>query len=178
MQVVRCHFPECRPMQNNRSANRKSANRKFPSVPPEVPRARTEADAMGSSLTCVGGLWAFLSFISMGLSCVGFYMPYWLHGALANSTEAYVGAFRRCVYPRLSGDGQVVIIEQCGRYTEFSDIPSLWWKVTTVSVGVGCGLTVLVAFTAMLACCMDDVLTKPTAKVGGVLQFLAGQYSI
>lgn len=154
-----------------------------------IPRARDQVNnlsyrliiqacSMGSSLTCVGGLWALLSFISMGLSCVGFYMPFWLKGSLKNSTEAYLGAFRRCNYPKMSSAGEVVIIEQCGRYAEFEDIPSLWWKVTTISVGVGCGLTVLVAFTALLACCMEDVLTKTSAKVGGVLQFLAGEFVI
>ena len=138
-------------------------------------RLQDRGNKMGSSLTCVGGLWAFLSFLSMGLSCVGFYMPFWLKGSLMNTTEAYIGAFRRCNYPKVSDAGQVVIVYECGRYTEFEDIPNLWWKVTTISVGIGCGLTVLVAFTAILACCLEDVLTKPSAKVGGVLQFLAGK---
>ena len=72
----------------------------------------------------------------------------------------------------------MVVVKECGRYSEWEDIPSFWWKVTTISVGIGCGLTILVSFFTLLACCMKDVISQTSAKVGGALQFLAGQYEI
>ena len=131
--------------------------------------------AMKSSLSCVGVLWALLSFVTMGLSCVGFYMPYWLEGVMRNNTPTSLGVFRRCNYLTLSGEGNIEIVMECGRYSTFQDIPSLWWQIATVTVGIGCGLTVLVAFTAMFSCCIEDVISNTTAKIGGILQFLAGK---
>ncbi len=130
---------------------------------------------MGSSLSCVGVLWSFLSFIVMGCSCVGFYLPFWLEGTIYNDAKSSLGVFRRCNYPTLDSQGKVVVIMECGRYSTFSDIPSFWWQVATVSIGCGCCLTILVAFTAIMSCCMKDLLSHTTAKFGGVLQFLAGE---
>ena len=126
------------------------------------------------SLNCLGILWSFLSFISMGLSCVGFYMPFWLHGRLAGDTPAFLGTFRRCNYHKLGDSGNLVVVRECGRYATFADIPSLWWQIASVTIGVGCGLSIIVAFTAMFACCIGDVLSRNTSKIMGVLQFLSG----
>lgn len=133
---------------------------------------------MASSLSCIGVLWALLSFASMGLSCVGFFMPYWIQGTMVNDTPTYLGVFRRCNYLGLTPEGGVDIIYECGRYATFLDIPSLWWQIATVVIGVGCGLTVVIAFTAMFACCCQDVVTVTSARITGIIQFLAGQLII
>ena len=130
---------------------------------------------MGCSLSYIGILWAFLSFITMGFSCVGFYLPFWLEGAIFGETKTSLGVFRRCNYPTLNEHGEVIVIMECGRYSSFYDIPSFWWQVATVSIGTGCCLTIMVAFAAILACCMRDILTHNIAKCAGVLQFLAGK---
>ncbi len=140
-------------------------------------RRRKKSD-MGSSLTCIGIIWACISFISMGLSCVGFYLPFWLEGYTRNDTPTSLGTFRRCNYPTLTEHGEITVVMECGRYSEWQDIPSFWWKVATISVGVGCGLTVLVAFFAIFACCINDVISQTSAKVGGAFQFLAGKLQI
>ena len=119
---------------------------------------------MGCSLSYIGILWAFLSFITMGFSCVGFYLPFWLEGAILGETKTSLGVFRRCNYPTLNEHGEVIVIMECGRYSTFYDIPSFWWQVATVSVGTGCCLTIMVAFAAILACCMRDILTHNIAK--------------
>ena len=134
------------------------------------PRSRCHC----GSLSCIGVLWAILSFLSMAATCVGFYLPYWLKGTLQNH-PAFLGTFRRCNYLSLNAMHQLELVFECGRYTEFDDIPSIWWQVTTITVGIGCGLGILVAFTALLSCCLDDVLSHTIAKGAGILQFIAGE---
>ena len=136
---------------------------------------RFHDSGMGCSLTYIGALWSFLSFITMGCSCVGFYLPFWLEGVIFGEAKSSLGVFRRCNYPTLNDHGGVVVIMECGRYSTFSDIPSFWWQVATVSIGTGCCLTIMVAFAAVLSCCMRDIMTHTIAKCAGVLQFLAGK---
>lgn len=129
---------------------------------------------MGTTLSGIGFFWAFVSMITATLTSTGYYLPYWLHGTMYNSTDVYFGTFRRCNYPKVSDTGSVVIVEECGRYTSFSDIPSLSWQICTILIGVGCGLLLLVGFTTVFACCISDVVSKGAARVGGGLQLLAG----
>ena len=138
----------------------------------------TSKKKMAFGLSCVGALWTLLSVITTGFTCVGFYMPYWIKGTVqfTNGTETYIGLFRRCNYPALTPGGRMEIVRECGRYTTFGDIPSPWWQAATIVVGIGCGLLVLVTFVALSACCLRGVVTKTTAKMGGVLQFIAGRW--
>ena len=101
-------------------------------------------------------------------------MPFWLEGKLQDQ-PAYMGTFRRCNYLRMTPWHHMELVTECGRYTEFDDIPTLWWQITTVSVGVGCGLAFLVAVVALLSCCLQDVLSVTSVKVAGALQFIAGE---
>lgn len=57
----------------------------------------------------------------------------------------------------------------------FEDIPSTWWQVTTVLAGTGSALTLIVAVTAISACCVSYVIQPATAKLAGMLQFIAGK---
>lgn len=131
---------------------------------------------LASSLTATGVLWAFLSLIASLVSATGFYMPFWMTGILSDGTVVSFSSFRRCNYPRLTPEGTLVMIHECGRYTAFSDIPSTSWQVTTVTVGLGAALALLVAFTALSACCLADVITKTTARILGLVQLVAGEY--
>lgn len=137
-------------------------------------RERRKTPEVRMAMSCVGCIWTFLSFLSMALSCVGFYLPFWLEGEMEDGTKSFIGTFRRCNYPRMTDHGEVKTVMECGRYAEFNDIPSLWWQVSTVIIGVGCGISILVSFTSLLSCCVEDVVSKTTAKVGGILQFVAG----
>ncbi|XP_067143395.1 LHFPL tetraspan subfamily member 6 protein-like isoform X2 [Centruroides vittatus] len=129
---------------------------------------------MPVAATGVGLLWSVLSLIASVLNSVGFYSPYWLRGTSFNRTQVTFGSFRRCVYPRLGEDGDWVMVYECGRYTTFSDIPSVSWQIVTVAVGVGSAISLLAAFTAIASCCISDVLTKSTARILGMIQLLAG----
>ena len=133
---------------------------------------------MASGLSCVGTMWAILSFVTAVVSCVGYFMPFWIRGTVrfSNGTETFIGLFRRCNYPALTSGGRVEVVRECGRYTTFADIPSPWWQAATISVGVGCGLIVLVTFVAIAACCLKGVVTRTTAKCAGIIQFTAGRW--
>ena len=60
-------------------------------------------------------------------------------------------------------------------HCRFWDIPSPWWQASTVLVGVGSALSLLVAITATAACCITYVVHTGTARIAGALQFIAGQ---
>ncbi|XP_033103981.1 LHFPL tetraspan subfamily member 6 protein-like [Anneissia japonica] len=126
------------------------------------------------SLTPCGVIWSILSFFGMCLVCVGFYMPYWIRGQMVFHQQNYTvtfGIFRRCNYP--SNDE---FIEQCGRYLTFYDIPSNSWRVCTITVGVGCGLAMLVSFIALFACCIKDIVSKKIGRLTGLIQFIAALF--
>ena len=135
-----------------------------------------------SSLSFTGYVWAFLSLLCVIAISLGFFMPFWLQGQMSsqfNNTISYLGIFRRCHYPAIAGDsGQLVMVSQCGHYTHFSDIPSVWWQVTTVLIGIAACLSFVIALTALLAACLDDVLTKTSACILGGVQFMAGKKSL
>ena len=133
--------------------------------------------AMAFGLSCVGGLWSVLSAVSAVLCCVGFYMPYWLSGVVLDAAGAahdtHLGLFRRCRF-RAIVDDRVDVVLACGRYSTFDGIPSGWWKVSTVMVGAGAALALLVTAVALAACCLRHIVTPTSARVAGLLQFLAG----
>ncbi|CAL8374975.1 unnamed protein product [Gadus morhua 'NCC'] len=132
---------------------------------------------MASSLTCTGAIWALLSMLCAGASCVGFFMPYWLLGTQMDKPVSF-GTFRRCSYPVRDEERQAtVMLEQCGRYASFQGIPSLEWRICTVVTGVGCGLLLLVALTALMGCCVSDLISRTIGRVAGGIQFVGGSYS-
>ncbi|NXK03876.1 LHPL6 protein, partial [Herpetotheres cachinnans] len=129
---------------------------------------------MASSLTCAGIVWAFLSFLCAATSCVGFFMPYWLLGSQLEKSVSF-GTFRRCSYPVRDESRQTtVMVEQCGRYASFQAIPSAEWRICTVVTGLGCGLLLLVALTALMGCCVSELISRTVGRVAGGIQFLGG----
>nr|XP_033486594.1 LHFPL tetraspan subfamily member 6 protein isoform X1 [Epinephelus lanceolatus] len=129
---------------------------------------------MASSLTCTGVIWALLSLLCAAASCVGFFMPYWLLGTQMDKPVSF-GTFRRCSYPVRDEEKQAtVMLEQCGRYASFHGIPSLEWRICTVVTGVGCGLLLLVALTALMGCCISDLISRTIGRVAGGIQFVGG----
>ncbi|XP_046396297.1 LHFPL tetraspan subfamily member 6 protein-like [Ischnura elegans] len=129
---------------------------------------------MATSLTGIGVCWACLSMAAALLCCSGFYLPFWIQGRLLGAVDAYFGSFRRCNYPRVSpSSGLIEIVEECGRYSRFRDIPSVWWQVCTILVGTGSALSLLVALTAAAACCITYVIHTGSARLAGALQLIA-----
>lgn len=130
---------------------------------------------MASSLTCTGVIWALLSLLCAAASCVGFFMPYWLLGSQMDKPVSF-GTFRRCSYPvRDEESHTTVMLEQCGRYASFYGIPSLAWRISTVVTGVGCGLLLLVGLTALMGCCISDLISRTIGRVAGGIQFMGGE---
>ena len=131
---------------------------------------------MTSSLTCTGVIWAMLSLLCAAASCVGFFMPYWLLGTQMDKPVSF-GTFRRCSYPVRDEERQAtVMLEQCGRYASFHGIPSLEWRICTIVTGVGCGLLLLVALTALMGCCISDLISRTIGRVAGGIQFVGGKF--
>uniref|UniRef100_T1IZR1 LHFPL tetraspan subfamily member 6 protein n=1 Tax=Strigamia maritima TaxID=126957 RepID=T1IZR1_STRMM len=135
---------------------------------------------MATSLTGTGVVWALISLVSAALASTAFYLPYWLHGTLPsfnNNTskthDVYFGSFRRCNYPKLTPQGDIVLVAECGRYTTFSHVPSVSWQVSTVLVGGASAVALLVAFTAVMACCVTDIINQSTARAAGLVQLVA-----
>ncbi|XP_044761489.1 LHFPL tetraspan subfamily member 6 protein-like [Coccinella septempunctata] len=128
---------------------------------------------MATSLTGVGILWATLSLAAALLCCTGFYLPFWIQGRLLGKVDAYFSSFRRCNYPRVNPQGVVEIVVECGRYSRFWDIPSPWWQASTILVGTGSALSLLIAVTATAACCITYVIHSGNAKIAGSAQLLS-----
>jgi len=127
-----------------------------------------------TGLSGVGIFWAFASLLASIAASVGFYMPYWLRGYMGDKS-VYFGVFRRCNYPRMDQFGSLVMVEECGRYSTFEDIPSLSWQIGTLTIGVGCGIAMLVSLTAILAVCIHGIVSSTVARVAGILQLMAGK---
>ena len=137
----------------------------------------SKAAVMSHNLTTTGFLWVFLSVLSALSASGGYFLPYWVEGKIYNTT-VYLGVFRRCNFLIKRDDGLSVLERACGRYASFQDIPSEAWKASTVMMGIGCGILLLVALTAIFSCCLKDIVTRTSARVGGGFQFLAGKYSL
>ncbi|XP_074657710.1 LHFPL tetraspan subfamily member 6 protein-like [Tubulanus polymorphus] len=134
-----------------------------------------------SRLNCGGVVWALISTVAAVAAGIGFYLPYWLEGKLRSSADDSIdaeisfGTFRRCNnYYHQSVDGEDGVISGCGRYTTFDAIPSLWWRVSTIVIGTGCGVALLMAFLTVFAICLMDVFSKSSARISGALQGCAG----
>lgn len=109
-------------------------------------------------------------------------MPFWLQGIIHHDEgdfDTHLGVFRRCNYlipltDSVAKRPATIIVRECGRYTTFWDIPGVWWQTATVTIGVGCGLSILVAFSALLCCCVRDSMSKNLARMAGVTQLVSG----
>ncbi|KAJ1114433.1 hypothetical protein NDU88_002670 [Pleurodeles waltl] len=67
-----------------------------------------------------------------------------------------------------------IMVEQCGRYASFGAIPSAEWRICTVVTGLGCGLLLLVALTALMGCCISELISRAVGRAAGGIQFLGG----
>jgi len=105
-------------------------------------------------------------------------MPYWLLGSQMDKPVSF-GTFRRCSYPVRDEEMQAtVMLEECGRYASFQGIPSLEWRICTIVTGVGCGLLLLVALTALMGCCISDLISRTIGRVAGGIQFVGGESEV
>jgi LHFPL tetraspan subfamily member protein len=120
------------------------------------------------------------SIFSSGAACMGFFLPYWIKGQLRvqpTTVATFFGTFRRCIFPQISPDQtELFIVNECGRYSSFMDIPSVWWQLTTLVVGVATGLTLFSAIMAFLACWINDMWTRFFIRGLGVLHLAAGAH--
>ncbi|CAG0889020.1 unnamed protein product [Cyprideis torosa] len=100
-------------------------------------------------------------------------------GQYLGKFDTFLGPFQRCNLIRqgeASGAAEGVMLG-CERYFRFSAIPSVWWQFTTVLVGTGTVLALLVAALALVSHwqrCMPTVILKVAEKTVGVAQLVAG----
>jgi len=144
---------------------------------------------MATSLSLVGVIWTIVSLCATLITCVGYFMPYWLSGESLPSDGSMLrrqtsfGTFRRCGYSYMAMktpttaavdgvEGHFVV--ECGRYKSFEDIPSVWWQATTVLVGCGCCLAIVVATAGLLCCCVSDAMSRCLGITACLLQLTAG----
>lgn len=131
-----------------------------------------------TGLSGVGVFWACSSFVSSVISCVGFFLPYWISGQMfiqmagkpGQNFPVHFGIFRRCNYPAINVDGELTMILECGRYTTFGDIPSTSWQIATLTIGFGSGICFLVSLTALFGVCVKGVVIATVARSAGLLQ--------
>lgn len=118
------------------------------------------------------------SLLSSAASCAGFFLPYWIKGQLKrhpSTVATFFGTFRRCAFPQISADQtEIVIINECGRYSSFLDIPSVYWQLTTLIVGMGFALTLLSAVVSFLACWVARMWTGNFIRTLGMIHLSAG----
>jgi len=144
---------------------------------------------MATSLSLVGIIWTILSLSATVMACASFFMPYWLSGELLPINGGVVvrqtsfGTFRRCGYSysplktptaAAGGGARGHFVTECGRYKSFQDIPSIWWQATTVLVGCGCCLSVVVVSAGLLCCCINDAMSQCLGIGACLLQLAAG----
>lgn len=129
---------------------------------------------MASSFTRLGTLWALLSVLSAATSCTSFFMPYWLFGFQMGKPVSF-GTFRRCTYPAQTHESNLVMVEECGRYSSFAAIPSLSWQICTLVTGIGCALLLLASMAAVIGCCIGDLISRMTGRFHGAMQFIGGK---
>lgn len=140
---------------------------------------------MCGSLTAHGWVWATVSILAAGAAGTAFYWADWIHGPaqlngqVANPRQVTFeyGLFRRCNFleANSSDPTSMVLRTDCGRYENFDEIPSVWWRTGTVLQGIGAGLLVLVALTAFFALFLEDVCNNALAYVAGGTQLIAGK---
>ncbi|CAG5123871.1 unnamed protein product [Candidula unifasciata] len=128
--------------------------------------------------THVGKIWAISSCIASMACATGYYFPYWMEGTyMSNSggvVAVYFGLFRKCPEIHAGEDGTVKVLENCGRYGGFYDIPSISWQISTILTGVGTSLSVLVAVSALVSLFFSDLVTWLLTRLAGILQMSAG----
>ncbi|XP_053404542.1 LHFPL tetraspan subfamily member 6 protein-like [Mercenaria mercenaria] len=135
-----------------------------------------------SGLSGIGVFWAFSSFVSSVILCVGFFMPHWITGQMfiqhigksGQTVPVQFGIFRRCNYPAINAHGELTVVLECGRYTTFTDIPSTSWQIATLVIGMACGICMLVSLTALFGICVKGVVIPTVARSAGILQMCSG----
>ncbi|KAI6172642.1 Lipoma HMGIC fusion partner-like protein [Aphelenchoides besseyi] len=107
--------------------------------------------------TSIGYIWVLLSVLATSCVCVGFYFPKWIVGSIAlngRQNVAYFGSFRRCNYPVFNEElQQFKMYTGCGQYVSFNDIPSVFWKISSLSIGLSCFISIVLSMILIPSCC-------------------------
>lgn len=63
----------------------------------------------------------------------------------------------------------------CGIYSNFQDIPSIFWQFASVSIGIGCFLSLSLILILIPACCFKNIATKSSSVLIGLFQVVSGR---
>lgn len=156
-------------------------------------------------MNCVGRLWAIITLLAAVSSGISLLAPYWLLGTLTvdgRTVSTSFGVFRRCNYPAMrvtvevtpeadydyltaskdedagrrgGGRDGVMLVRQCGHYARLAVVPSIWWRMASITMAAGCLVASVIGVVLVIGCCLDDVLSPLTCRLIGLVQFVAGR---
>ncbi|GMT05363.1 hypothetical protein PENTCL1PPCAC_27537, partial [Pristionchus entomophagus] len=130
-----------------------------------------------SGLTFIGVLWMVVSAVATALLAGGIIIPEWLIGTVSANGKtviAFFGAYKRCNYPIFDEESSMIaLVEECGRYSSFFVVPSLYWQIAIVLVVFGTSLSLLLSFLIIPSLCTAHVITASSAIIVGFFQIVA-----
>ncbi|KAF8385033.1 lhfp-4 [Pristionchus pacificus] len=130
-----------------------------------------------SGLTFIGVLWMIVSCLATALLAGGIIIPEWLIGSVSANGKtvlAFFGAYKRCNYPIFDEESSMIaLVEECGRYSSFFVVPSLYWQLTIILVVTGTSLSMLLSFLIIPSLCTQHVINASSAIIVGFFQIVA-----
>ena len=137
-------------------------------------------------------LWMVLSVVAALAVITGIMTPKWLYGPAKpfvddmkfNSTttsdlfyQPSIGIYNRCRKIQRSIGGVPEL--NCYKYASgFMDIPSAAWRACLVFLCLGAFLLGVVALMSLIGFCVQSVGRKSIFSLGGVIQAIAGNFTI
>ncbi|GMR30475.1 hypothetical protein PMAYCL1PPCAC_00670 [Pristionchus mayeri] len=132
---------------------------------------------MASGLTFIGVLWMLVSCVATVLLAGGIIVPEWLIGTVSangRTVVAFFGAYKRCNYPIYDEAASMfALVEECGRYSSFFVVPSLYWQLAILLVVAGTSLSLLLSFLIIPSLCTRHVINASSAIIVGFFQIVA-----
>ena len=135
-------------------------------------------------------LWMVLSLAAALAVITGIMTPKWLYGSakpfVVNSTEEItsdllyqpsIGIYNRCrkIQRSIGGDPEL----NCYKYARsFMEIPSAAWRACLFFLCLGAFLLGVVALMSLIGFCVQSVGRKSIFSLGGVIQAMAGNFTI
>ncbi|XP_002741131.1 LHFPL tetraspan subfamily member 2 protein-like [Saccoglossus kowalevskii] len=146
-------------------------------------------------MTCRSLLWTLLSLAAALAMSAAVITPQWLIGKPQKiglstdddlSTRQYsdlnddyytpsIGIYNRCTKLHKFEE----FVDNCATYVNgFSELPSNYWKASTVFLAIGLLLLCMVVMTSVFSCCIRSLCKKSIFTISGLLQAIAGLFLI
>ncbi|XP_022667694.1 lipoma HMGIC fusion partner-like 3 protein [Varroa jacobsoni] len=133
------------------------------------PLYRTDSDELRVEMKnsrAIAVLWGVFSICFCIIDCVVFFQPHWLGDTKDSPGTGYFGLWKYC---QLIQDGQGITC--AGTLSDFTQIPSMAFRMATVLVGLSVALSIVSIVTMPMFCFVN---TSTTFHICGWLQALSG----